>query len=60
VCVCVGLWLIKKEVFAVEKLGYSGDNMARTLRISGRAVSDCRDRGEKILENSEIISEYLT
>ena len=34
---------------AVDKLGYSGENMARTLRISGRSVSDCRDRGEKIL-----------
>jgi hypothetical protein len=38
----------------------SGENMARTLRISGRGVSDCRDRGEKILDNPEIISEYLT
>ncbi len=45
---------------AVDKLGYSGENMARTLRISGRSVSDCRDRGEKILDNPEIISEYLT
>ncbi|PIX21207.1 MAG: hypothetical protein COZ69_15975 [Deltaproteobacteria bacterium CG_4_8_14_3_um_filter_45_9] len=34
---------------AVGKLGYSGENMARTLKISGRGVSDCRDRGEKIL-----------
>ena len=45
---------------AVDKLGYSGENMARTLRISGRGVSDCRDRGEKILDSPEIISEYLT
>ncbi len=45
---------------AVDKLGCSGENMARTLRISGRSVSDCRDRGEKILDNPEIISEYLT
>jgi len=44
---------------AVDKLGYSGENMARTLRISGRSVSDCRDRGEKILDDPEIISEYL-
>jgi len=34
---------------AVDKLGYSGENVARTLKISGRGVSDCRDRGEKIL-----------
>ena len=45
---------------AVDKLGYSGENMARTLRISGRSVGDCRDRREKILDNPEIISEYLT
>jgi REP-associated tyrosine transposase len=44
---------------AVDKLGYSGENMARTLRISGRSVGACRDRGEKILDNPEIISEYL-
>ena len=45
---------------AVDQLGYSGENMARTLRISARAVSDCRDRGEKILDDLEIINEYLT
>ena len=45
---------------AVDKLGYSGENMARTLKISGRGVSDCRNRGEKILDDPEIISEYLT
>mgnify|MGYP001058704451 CR=1 FL=1 len=33
--------------------------MARTLRISGRSVSDCRDRGEKIFDNPKIISTYL-
>jgi hypothetical protein len=40
--------------------GYSGDDVARSLRISGRGVSDCRDRGEKILDKPDIISEYLT
>jgi len=44
---------------AVDELGYSGDNVARRLRISGRGVSDCRERGKKILDNSKIISEYL-
>ena len=34
---------------AVDELGYSGDDVARCLRISGRGVSDCRDRGEKLL-----------
>ena len=29
--------------------GYSGDDVARRLRISGRGVSDCRERGKKIL-----------
>ena len=34
---------------AVDELGYSGDDVARSLRISGRGVSDCRERGKKIL-----------
>ncbi|MBA7670588.1 hypothetical protein ES703_78734 [subsurface metagenome] len=29
-------------------MGYSGDDVARRLRISGRGVSDCRERGKKI------------
>ncbi len=44
---------------AVDKLGYSGDNVARSLRISGRGVSDCRERGKKILDKPEIIGKYL-
>ena len=44
---------------AVDELGYSGDDVARRLRISGRGVSDCRERGKKILDNPKIISEYL-
>ncbi len=39
--------------------GYSGDDVARSLRISGRGVSDCRGRGKKILDKVEIIGEYL-
>ena len=30
---------------AVDELGYRGDDVARSLRISGRGVSDCRERG---------------
>ena len=45
---------------AVDELGYSGDDVARSLRISGRGVSDCRERGKKILDKPEIIGEYLT
>jgi len=44
---------------AVDELGYSGDDVARSLRISGRGVSDCRERGKKILDKPEIIGEYL-
>jgi putative transposase len=44
---------------AVDELGYSGDDVARSLRISGRGVSDCRERGMKILDKPEIIGEYL-
>jgi hypothetical protein len=45
---------------AVDELGYSGDDVARRLKISGRGVSDCRDRGKRILDKPEVISEYLT
>ena len=45
---------------AVDQLDYSGEELARLLSISGRGVSDCRDRGQKILDNPEIIREYLS
>jgi len=44
---------------AVDELGYSGDDVGRSLRISGRGVSDCRERGKKVLDKPEIIGEYL-
>jgi len=44
---------------AVDELGYRGDDVARSLRISGRGVSDCRQRGSKILDKPEMIDEYL-
>jgi len=45
---------------AVDELNYSGEDLARILSISGRGVSDCRDRGQKILDNPKIIYEYLS
>ena len=45
---------------AVDKLDYRGDDVARILRISGRGVSDCRQRGRKILGNTKMIYDYLT
>ena len=45
---------------AVDELGYMGDDVARSLKISGRGVSDCRERGRKILDKPEIIGELLT
>ncbi len=33
---------------------YSGDAVARSLRISGRGVSDCRERGKKIFDKENI------
>ena len=45
---------------AVDELDYSGEDLARILAISGRGVSDCRDRGQKIVDNPEIIREYLS
>jgi hypothetical protein len=32
----------------VHELGYRGVQVARELNISGRAVSDCLERGKKI------------
>lgn len=34
---------------AAHELDYSGEELARPLSIRGRAVSDCRDRGQRIL-----------
>jgi len=45
---------------AVDELNYSGEDLARILSISGRGVSDCRDRGQKVVVNPEIIREYLS
>jgi putative transposase len=45
---------------AVDELNYSGEDLARVLAMSGRGVGDCRDRGQKILDNPEIIREYLS
>ena len=45
---------------AVDELNYSGEDLARILSISGRGVSDCRDRGQKVVDNPEIIREYLS
>ncbi len=44
---------------AVDELNYSGEDLARSLAISGRGVSDCREREKKILDKAEIIGEYL-
>jgi len=45
---------------AVDEMDYSGEELARILEISGRGVSDCRDRGKIIVDNPEIIREYLS
>ena len=45
---------------AVDEMDYSGEELARILEISGRGVSDCRDRGKIIIDNPEIIREYLS
>ncbi len=41
-------------------MGYSGDDVSRNLGTNDRGVSDCRERGRKILDNHETIGEYLT
>ena len=45
---------------AVDEMDYSGEELARILAISGRGVSDCRDRGKIIVDNPEITREYLS
>jgi len=47
------------DYLAVDELDYSGEELARLLSISGRGVSDCRDRGQKMLDKPEIIGQYL-
>jgi len=44
---------------AVDKLGYTGEDVARLLKVSGRSVSNCRERGKILLDNKETIREYL-
>ena len=44
---------------AVHELGYSGVQVGRELRISGKGVSMCVERGRKVLDNQEVIGEYL-
>ena len=44
---------------AVHELGYSGVQVGRELKISGKGVSMCVERGKKILDNPEVIGEYL-
>ena len=44
---------------AVHELGYSGVQVGRELKISGKGVSMCVERGRKILDNPEVIGEYL-
>ena len=31
---------------AVDKLGYTGEDVARLLKVSGRSISNCRERGK--------------
>ena len=45
---------------AVNQLEYNASEVARKLRISGMGVGKCVDRGKKILDNAEIIREYLS
>ena len=44
---------------AVHELGYSGVQVGRELKISGKGVSMCVERGRKIVDNPEVIGEYL-
>lgn len=44
----------------VDELDYRGEELARLLSMSGRGVSDCRDRGQGILDHPDIIREYLS
>ena len=45
---------------AVDELNYSREDLARVSAMSGRGVGGCRDRGQKILDNPEVIREYLS
>ena len=45
---------------AVDELNYGRGDLVRLLSISARSVSDCRDRGQKVVDHPEIIREYLS
>ena len=46
--------------FAVEELGYSGVRVGKELKIGGKGVSKCLERGKKFIDNTEITGEYLS
>ncbi len=45
---------------AVEELSYSGVRVGEELKISGKGVSKCVERGKKFIDNTEITGEYLS
>ena len=44
---------------AVKELSYSGVRVGKELKISGKGVSKCLERGKKFIDNTEITGEYL-
>ena len=44
---------------AAIELGYTGVKIADTLRLSGKSVSRCIERGKKIVDNDRRILDYL-
>ena len=44
---------------AICEMGYSGTEVSRNLDIKGASVSECVERGKKILENESDIRQNL-
>ncbi len=44
---------------AINELGYTGVQIGKELKMSGRGVSRCVERGKKLIDNTEILKEYI-
>ena len=44
---------------AVNEFGYAGEQVGRELKISGKGVSSCVERGKVVLNNSSFIKDII-
>lgn len=44
---------------AVNEFGYAGEQVGRELKISGKGVSNCVERGKVVVNNSSFIKDII-